>query len=172
MNPSDPMVNYNLGMDYHQQKQYGGSLSFFLRAAELTDDDNLAYNCLLLNALNFRAQGRRNGSQKNQLLHAISLCPNRPEAFFLLSRFYQETKAYHESYSLAEMAIKTFKDTKPNDLLDYPGEFVFLYQKAIAAWWMCKFEESRKLFSHLLCNVPMPGEYTLSCKDNLLRINK
>ncbi|MFO0447245.1 MAG: hypothetical protein ACK52I_00920 [Pseudomonadota bacterium] len=170
LNPNDPVANYELGMWYHHQQQYGGSLSFFLRTAELTDDQDLAYKCLLLNALNFRKQGKRNGSQKNQLLHAITLLPDRPEAYFLLSRFYEETKSWHESYAIASIALQRFDDTEPSHELDYPGRFGFMYQKAIASWWMCKFEESKNLFSSLLCNVPMPDEYVKSCRDNLMKI--
>ena len=172
MEPTSAKANYELGLWYHEQGQYGGALSFFLRAAELTDDKHLAYDCLLMNALNFRAQGRRNGSQKNQLLHAIALLPRRPEAHFLLSRFYEETKSWHESYAVAEIASKMFNDCAPNPRLDFPGKFAFTYQKAIAAWWMCKFDESRELFSHLLCNVDMPQEYVNSCRSNLVTIKK
>lgn len=164
--PSNDVVNYRIGLWYSDIEQYASALSFLLRAAELTESKELAYECLVINALNFRKMGERNNSQKNQLMHAISLMPDRPEAYFLLSRFYEETKQWHESYMFADIGAKKFFDSPPNEKLDFPGTYGLVYQKAISGWWICKFRESRKLFEHLLSQ-NIREDYKQSCVHNL-----
>lgn len=175
---ANAVFNYELGIEYHKIGNSAAAISYFLRAAELTDDDNLAYTCLLLNAINFRKQGRRSGSLKNQLLHAIALCPTRPEAYFLLSRYYQEYQAkhsndsnrYHESYSIAEMGLKLSNVDNPNPILEYKGAYCLVFQKAVAAWWISKQDESRRLFLTLLGTEKMDEEYKAACLNNLKNI--
>ena len=40
--PTDPMVNFRLGYEYELIGQYASAMGYFLKAAELTDDDKLA----------------------------------------------------------------------------------------------------------------------------------
>lgn len=177
-NPKNDRVNYELGLQYHYIGNSAAAISFLLRAAELTKDNDLAYTCLLLNALNFRKQGRRLGSYRNQILHAIALCPERPEAYFILSRYFQEykpnayeTHKYHESYAFAEIGLQKPLAKKENFLLEYNGDYVLLFQKAVAAWWIGKRDESRKLLRDLLTGVKMSKEYVDGCRANLKNIN-
>jgi tetratricopeptide (TPR) repeat protein len=175
LEPRNAAVNYNLGLQYHAINNSAAAISFFLRAAELTDDDDLAYTCLLLNAINFRKQGRRNGSFKNQVNHAMGLCPERPEAYFLMSRFYQEYSQqnsdqphmYHESYTMAQIGLSKATSDKVNEELEYFGDYVLEFQKAVAAWWIGKRDESRYLFRYLLTNIRMQEEYVQACRNNM-----
>jgi len=68
--------NYYLAVWYHKQGQTAAAISFYLRAAERTDDKDLSYECLLLAALCFDKQGNRTHTVKNLFRHAISLIPD------------------------------------------------------------------------------------------------
>ena len=45
--PLNPGVNFDTGLYYESLGQTAAALSFYLRCAELTDDDLLAYEALL-----------------------------------------------------------------------------------------------------------------------------
>ena len=150
--PEKDTVNFELGLEYYKIGQYGTSLSYFLRAAELTHNSLIAYNSLLLNANGVRKQSRRQHLVKNQLLHAISTMPERPEAYYLLGRYYLETKQYHESYTISEIGLKRANLTPPTLLynVEYPGEYGFIFNKAISAWNTSRHKEARNLLQDLV----------------------
>jgi tetratricopeptide (TPR) repeat protein len=58
-NTVDPYSNLELGQYYDNLGQSASALSFYLRAAELTEDPNLAYDCLVRNALLIEKLQRR-----------------------------------------------------------------------------------------------------------------
>ena len=150
--PEKDIANFELGLEYYKIGQYGTSLSYFLRAAELTHNPLIAYNSLLLNANGVRKQSRRQHLVKNQLLHAISTMPERPEAYYLLGRYYLETKQYHESYTISEIGLKRANLTPPTLLynVEYPGEYGFIFNKAISAWNTSRHKEARNLLQDLV----------------------
>ena len=45
--PTEPMTSFNMGLEYELIGQYASAMGYYLKAAELTDDDKLAYECLL-----------------------------------------------------------------------------------------------------------------------------
>jgi hypothetical protein len=164
--------NFNLGLEYNKLGNVAGTLSYMTRAAELTNNNDLAYTCLLLNAVNFRKQGKREGSCRNQLLHALSINNQRAEVHFLLSRYYQEKgNAWQESYAHACAGLQCANKTEANELLDYVGEYALWFQKAVAAWWISKQEESKQLFNWLMNTFVMRADYVKGCLNNLNSIN-
>lgn len=170
LDSKNPEKNYELGLEYHKIGNSAAAISYLLRAAELTDDDYLAYTSLLINAINFRKQGRRKGSYRNQLLHAIALCPDQPEGYFMLSRYYQEDKQYHESYAIAKMGLALPNSNKVNELLEYYGSYVLEFEMAVSAWWIGQRDESRNRFRKLLTTVPMVDLYVNSIRSNMKSI--
>jgi tetratricopeptide (TPR) repeat protein len=168
--PNNDRVNYTLGLWYSEQGQYASALSFLLRAAELSKDENLSCDCLLINALNFRKMGERDNSQKNQLLHALALCPTRPEVYYLLSRYYAEKKQYHEGYAIAVQGQKVSESKPQNQLLEYPGSYGLIFNKAWCAWHIGLTKESRMLYKHLLNEVSIIPEFVNACRANLMNL--
>lgn len=173
--PRNDIKNFNIGKCYDDLGHIAGALSFYLRTAELTDDPNLAYACLLRNGINFKLQGKRDRSTRNQFLHAISLMPTRPEAYYLLARFYQEAKEYHIGYTYAEMGLKMAHFDYYQQLLlnvDYPGKYGLYIQKAVCAWWIDQFDEARSLFKYTIDNHwdEMTKEHRDLCEWNLMRL--
>jgi tetratricopeptide (TPR) repeat protein len=166
--PHDPMVCVDVANNYFAINQYGAALSYYLRAAELTEDDTLAYYCLLRNALIFRKQGRREGSFKNQMWHAITLCPKRPEGYLLLCKYYFEKGRNHECNMMATMALNVCEEFYSNDKLDFPGKYALIFHKAVSAYAIAKFTESRTLLTELRdWPEPLSPEYQKAVDINL-----
>jgi len=172
--PLNDVYNFDIGFEYHKIGQKAAALSYFLRTAEISHNPHLAYEAFLLNAQNFRQQGKRDGSTLNQLLHAIALVPSRPEAYFQLSRHYEETKKWHESFTIAEMGLKMANLNPPpfrtTNAIDYPGKYGLMFQKAVAAWWIDRPNYSRQLLRGLLNDYVMEDKYVNTCRHNLEKI--
>jgi FkbM family methyltransferase len=149
--PENPEKNYAFGREYEKMNQTASAFTFYLRAAERTDNKDLAYECLIRLGNCYNAQGNRKYSVKSMYKAAISLIPERPEAHYYLSLHYENDKHYFDSYTAADIALKISegKVFTPIDLY-YPGRWVLTFQKAVAAWWRGRGTESRALFQQLV----------------------
>lgn len=165
-NPRDAFANFHLGVEYMSIGQRASAISYLLRAAELTDDMDLAYTCIILNYKNLDSQIGRTHSAQGQLLHAIALQPDRPEAYYILSLFYEARKEWQEAYTMACIAEKL----KPGKLyvnIGYPGTYGPILQKAVSGWYLGYGTASRKLFKHLHMNYDMRQEHRQVVENNL-----
>ena len=171
--PRNDIKNFNLAAEYDKLGQTASALSFYLRAAELTQDDVIAYNGLLRNHINFQNQGRRVQLTKNQVLHAISLLPKRPEAYFLLSKFSENQKHWEDSYFIASIGLSVCDFNLAPLPVDvgYPGMYGLLFQKAVAGWWVGRCDEARGLFRHLCDTYEMEERFVIPCRNNLKNLN-
>ena len=106
--PKDPRYNFFLGKAYEDLNHTAAAVGFYLRAAECDEDDLLTYEALLRMALCLSKQGSRVFTVKGVLLRAVSLLPERPEAYFLLSRTYEINRDWQESYTWACLGEEKF----------------------------------------------------------------
>lgn len=149
--PENPINNLNLAKFYHSIGQTASAISYYTRTAERTEDKTLMYACLLAASDCFNSQGCRNNSVKGLLQSAISVQPKRPEGYFLLSRFYENEKNYHDAYLIASIG----EDVADFDLdslpirVDYPGYHGILFEKAVSSWWCGLCDDSRDYFLEL-----------------------
>lgn len=170
-NPDDAEVNYQIAIEYESMGQTAGALSYFLRAAERTSDQTLAYECLLKIGLCFDRQGRRDNSTRGAYKHAIVLLPERPEAYFLLSRHYERRSDHVLGYMFAEQGLQFSKEGKPlRSSVDYPGRFGLVFQKAVSSWWWGKPDECRRLFLDLWNNYNLDEVHRISVENNLKQL--
>lgn len=174
--PENAEHNFQLALYYHDIGQTASALSYYLRCAERTEDDLLRYECLILGSMCFDSQGTRNFTVKGMLQHAVSVLPKRPEAYYLLSRFYErEDKDGHwiESYMIASIGEKVCDFDSPplRTEVDYPGHYSILYQKAVSSWWCGLCDESRNLFKDLHENYELDEYHKKSVLDNLIKLN-
>ena len=87
LDTENPELNWLIGNWYELQNHNAPALSFFLRCAERSEDDLLAYEALLHAANAYDRQGTRDLTTKGILQQAMTLMPRRPEAYYLLSLF-------------------------------------------------------------------------------------
>lgn len=144
----NPELSWMLALEYHSIGQTASAITYYLRAAERTANKLLQYECLLKIAACFDVQKNRPSHVIGCYKHAMCLLPERPEAYFLLSRFNERNKWYMEAYVAAEQGLNFGKTEYPKlrSNVEYPGRYGLLFEKAVAAWWWGKSAESRKLF--------------------------
>jgi len=175
--PEDANRNYALGMKYYSMGHTASAFSYLLRAAERTDSSQIAYECLCTLGLCFEIQGGRQGSARVMFKHAISLMPNRPEAYFLLSRSYEKHGEYVDAYTTASIGLEIVNSEKYFDIdllkmkVQYPGKYGLIFEKAVSAWWWGKWEESIDLFKDLWLHYDMDETHTNAVRANLERLN-
>ena len=150
MDTENPILNYKMGLEYEKIGQTAAAISYLLRAAERTKDKLLSYECLLRVGRCFETQKNRNYTVKSTYRNAIDLCPDRPEAYYLLARNYNSEHNYADSFLICSMANNNCKEHIYSDIgSDYPGRWGLYYYEAIASWWYGKNERSRRLFKRL-----------------------
>jgi tetratricopeptide (TPR) repeat protein len=150
MDTENPVLNYKMGLEYEKIGQTAAAVSYLLRAAERSKDKLLSYECLLRVGRCFETQKNRNYTVKSMYRNAIDLCPDRPEAYYLLARNYNSEQNYADSFLMCSIAANNCKESSYSDIgSDYPGKWGLYYYEAIASWWYGKNERSRKLFKRL-----------------------
>ncbi len=172
IDPQNPENNYNLATYYENIGQTASAVSYYLRTAERTQDKVLQYECLLRASICFDKQGSRNFTVKGLLQNAITTLPKRPEAYYLLAKFYsQENKdgCWNDCYLISAIAesIVEIENQPLNNSVSYPGFYGILYYKAISSWWCGLCGESKKLFKKLLTDYDLSENEIEICKEYL-----
>ena len=168
--PENSEHNFNLGVWYWNEGHTAPALSYFLRCAERSEEDLLAYEALLWAHQCYEKQGTRDSTARTLLQHAVNLLPTRPEAYFLLAKFHGKREQWTDAYSISHQGL-TFleKNLEPlKNSVGYMGEFALLYEKAVAGWWWGKSNETRKLLQEIKNNYELPEQYEKSVQDLLM----
>lgn len=170
--PENANINYALAITYNSMNQTAAAISYYLRAAERTDDDNLSYECLLKIGLCFEKQTGRNNTVRGMYKRAICLMPYRPEAYFLLARFYERINDHVSGYMFAELGLQFANENqiKLRNSVEYPGKYGLIFEKAVCAWWWGKPQESRELFHILKTKYIMDDVHTKAVDNNIQKI--
>lgn len=159
--------NFNLAVWYENEGHTAPALSYFLRCAERSEDKDLAYEALIRGSYCYEKQGERDGSSRSLLWQAQAFRPDRPEAYYLLSRYAERRSWWQDTYMNADLALR-YCDFGQKSLItdvEYPGKYGLIYQKAVSGWWWGKSEESRELFSGILNEEGTPEDYKKFVKE-------
>ena len=173
-NPLDAGVNFDTGLYYESIGQTAAALSFFLRCAELTDNDTLAYEALLKTYRCIAKQTRRPIYEKEQLMIALTQSPKRPEAYFLLSQWHSAREEWTEADYYANVAQKVCDFSLPalGSDVGYVGHWGLKFQEAFVCWYRGKREHSYKLWKELYNNPKIKNEeYFSIIINNLINFN-
>jgi hypothetical protein len=165
----DPIANYELGIEYENYGQQASAISFYFRSAERTEDLLLQYTLLLRMAVCFQNLGERIHTEQTLIIKAISLYPQRSEAYFLASKLHERKQEWQESYTYASLGLQ-FSDfnSEPFDIKNgYVGKISLLFQKGLSAWYLGKLDEARTILSDLKNNFKLNQEYSTVIENNL-----
>lgn len=167
-----PEYNFKMGEFYFNQGHTAPALSYFLRCAERTDDKNLAYEALIYGYLCYKEQKIRDETAKSLIMHAVCLLPERPEARWLLSVYFEQKEEWMYSYYHACRGLDTCEqDFIPlKSYKDYPGTIGLLFQKAVVGYWWEKHDECKSILLDLWENYPLNETYRNLVKNNLQRL--
>ena len=138
-------IQLDLAREYYDEKQYASAMSYLNRIAEMSDDSNIVYESLCLASQCFFFQGNRNIHTKVCLYHAISVLPNRPEAYYLLSKTMEIDEPF-QCYSYCTIGISHKDNARRVTKLPFEYDYYrLLFQKAVNGWHAQKIEESREI---------------------------
>ena len=169
--PFNPEINFDCAVEYNKLNQTASAVSFYLRAAEYGYESHkeIAYNSLLRIARCFNDQSDRVWNVSNYILHAVALDPERPEAYFMMSEFYERKGDWQEAYTWACLGL-TKKDYKPLKAdIGYHGKYCIEFEKAVAGWWIGRRDESKEILIRL-SSMDLDPIYKESVKNNLERL--
>jgi len=152
--PFNPVLSLNIATEYENIGQTASAVSFYLRTAEYGyySHPEHVYAALLKSAHCFSNQKNRENTVLNLYLKAIAYIPSRPEAWFLLARWYERNKKWQEAYTTAEVGI-SFGHLKSGPLpvwVEYPGEYGLRFEKAVSGWWVGRKDEAINIMRELL----------------------
>jgi tetratricopeptide (TPR) repeat protein len=171
--PLDAKKNFDIAVEYEKLGQTASAVGFYLRAAEYGYDNNgmVTYAALLRISICIEGQKDRGLTVSNVLLQAIAYAPDRPEAYLLMSKFYEKSGAWQESYTFAAMGLMYYRVIweLPVDV-GYPGAYALEFQKAVAAWWIGRKDESLEILQDLSENRFLNEEYASAVASNLSRL--
>ncbi len=165
--------NYDLAIWYENQGHTAPAHTYYLRAAERSSDDILSYKSLIRAAICYKSQGSRDGTEKILLENALNLLPQRPEAYYFLSLLYEKRQEWQNCYSYSNLGLLCYnQNVEDIGIVEYHGQYLLIFQKAVAAWWWGKGMECRELFRSLVndyWNV-MDENHKNAVEDNITRL--
>jgi hypothetical protein len=171
--PFNPSLNFDLAEEYLLLNQTASAVSFYLRCAEYSGSASpKAYASLLRIAQCFNDQQGREYSVTNCLLQAVAYDDTRPEAYFHLSQFHEKAGQWQEAYTWASIGYgwaQNDPESLPADL-NYYGAYCLLFQKAVAAWWIGRKDESLATL-RVLNGLNLNQQYKDAVKFNLEKLN-
>jgi hypothetical protein len=151
INDPNEVNTFNLAVWYENQNHLSPACSFYLRCSEITKNKDLIYECLLRMYICYKNLSNRNYTCENLLKNALLVNPKNPEAYFLLSQFYENNKNWVDSYLYASLGLE-LTEGNPSKLVTsvgYDHKYMLIFQKAVSSWWFGKPKESRNLFQIL-----------------------
>ena len=168
----NPQLNFDLALWYEKQGQTASAISYFLRAADRSDNLELAYECLLHMADCFDKQSNRSYTVRGLYQHASTILPKRPEAYYLLAKYQEWQTQYAECYATCCTALSLcdFNSSPLSTNIGYPGKFGIVFQKAISAYWWGKGDEARKILQDLKNNYELDEIHYKSVGNNLMQL--
>jgi hypothetical protein len=171
--PFNPELNFKCAVEYQNLNQTASAVSFYLRAAEFGIDTHkeIVYTSLLKIAECFNDQKDRQWNVTNYLLHAVAYMPERPEAYFLMSQYFDRLGEWQECYTWASMGIvaKHNLPALPANV-NYEGFYSLEFEKAVSAWWIGRKEESKLLFEKVKKVEYLSEKYKSAIEHNLQKV--
>jgi tetratricopeptide (TPR) repeat protein len=174
--PLNPKKNFDIALEYERLGQTASAVGFYLRAAEYgyKTDPLVAYSSLLKISICIEGQKDRKNTVSNVILQAMAYLPERPEAYFLLSKFYEKDAGWQEAYTYAALGLNALKNPLvklPVVVGEYHGDYSLQFQIAVSAWWIGRKEESLRLLNELDKRTDLSNIYETAVKANLNKLS-
>ena len=139
----NPYKIYKLAREYDRLEQGAGAFSWYLRAADMANSNEykerwIQYKSMILGAFIYERNGNRDHSVEGLYEIAIETMPERPEAYYFLSKFKQDRNDWRKSLMYSSIGLSniengTLEDAQDNDV-GYPGHDALRLLYARAKW--------------------------------------
>jgi tetratricopeptide (TPR) repeat protein len=171
-NPDKDDNNFALGWLYFSKQQFPSALSFFLRCAEFSENKDLVYESLIMVGKCLFLQGNRDTSTKTAFKNAIAYCPERPEAYLMLSFLSERRGEWIDAHTWTSVANHNVTNAKKTNIdIGYKEEIV-LFQKALSTFHIGLHLKSKDLFYDLVNTYQdLPSELQVISKKNIAYID-
>jgi hypothetical protein len=174
--PLNPKKNFDIALEYERLGQTASAVGFYLRAAEYgyETDPLTVYSSLLKISICIEGQKDRKNTVSNVILQAMAYLPERPEAYFLLSKFYEKDAGWQEAYTYAALGLNALQNPLvqlPIVVGEYHGDYSLQFQIAVSAWWIGRKEESLRLLNKLSKRTDLSSMYEIAVKANLDKLD-
>lgn len=134
---------FKLAREYDRLGQGSAAITLYTRAADMEEEDEfLQYKCLIFSARICERQTNRQYTMLGLLQHAAALLPQRPDAHYHLSRYYENKTDWRQSLIHAKLGLIRPDLISPE--LGCSGENALIYQSALAAWCISGTDVCRK----------------------------
>lgn len=158
MDNENPYYNFNLAVEYEKINQKTSAISYFLRAAERSHDTDkiLSYESLIHMGILYDSQGKRGRTALSCWRKAVTLLPQRPEAYYHMARYHNWYSDYDQAYVLSSLGLEfsIFENNLQRTNYLRPGTYktCLLFEKGLSGWWWGKVDESKSIFHDLKTN--------------------
>jgi hypothetical protein len=148
-NSENAKANLSIGFQFYQLGQFASAMGFFLRSAEFSTDDKITYEALIFVSKCLGSLGRRKESEKTAMLNAISFAPNRFEAYFYMSQYYEALNDYFICHAMSKISLTNYTEEHQFLYLPHIERYKVLFQVGFTSWWVGKFRDSRRIMFEL-----------------------
>jgi len=148
-NSENAKANLSIGFQFYQLGQFASAMGFFLRSAEFSTDDKITYESLIFVSKCLGSLGRRKESEKTAMLNAISFAPNRFEAYFYMSQYYEALNDHFICHAMSKLAWTNYTEEHQFIYLPQIERYKVLFQVGFTSWWVGKFRDSRRIMFEL-----------------------
>lgn len=158
--PQNYLTNFKLGYTYEVAGQTAPAVSYYLRTAEKTENTDVQYESLLRLANCFKKQKNRNFTVTGIYNRAITVKPNRPEAYFLMASFQLEIKDYQAAYLYSTIGLSLISENQTELMTDlvYKEKIDLEYIQAKSGWYVGFYKKSKQMLNELK-NRPNISQY-------------
>lgn len=170
LNPNDPSSLFILGSKYEEIDQTSSAIGYYLKCAELSDDDKMTYIALLRIAICYTRQGGRNAHVISNLQWAIDLLPERVEAYYLISIAYEQQGDWKNSMLFARLGLdkKITKETI-SMICGLHSQYQLEFQYAHTSWWCGRYRQANKIFKELHLRDDIEEPYKSLIENNITK---
>lgn len=165
----NPFKLYALAKEYDKLEQGAGAATFYMRAAEWNDAETeeeiwVQYKSLILMALVYHREKNRDMTVRGLMMHAITVLPNRPEAYYIYSKWLADRHEWRDALMISTQGLNCadINELPKDSDLDYPGKWGLEFVYAISRWKTDGSDPSRNLifdFKYKTKHTREYGEY-------------
>ena len=171
--PFNSDKNFVVATEYERLNQSASAVSFYLRTIEYSNKSNdlAVYTSLIKLSQAFETQNDRIHSMNHALSQAVTYMPNRPEAYWHMARLHESLKTWQDSYMWSVVGLQTpvYQEPLPA-FVGYYGAYCLEFQKAVAAYWIGRRDESVEILLKLK-EQPVNAMYLEAINANLKRLD-